>query len=557
MNMEYLKRFVKKNLFLVGVLSISALVVILLLVLSIIQYSEMGEYINKTNEMREKNEKLMRARIPAVQENIDRLQQDTKGYNAATEKLKVHFGQSLYKALQVFCTALVTGAKQGIVDDFAEIDEKFRQVLADAQKDKNKQKNVGEYIKKRMTEDRAAFDAELKGAADAVVALESALKSVPADQKIAKQAELQAAKSKLECYTRIVEYYGISQLTITPEMMQNIFRTFWEQEKSSQSPRVHIYRLFRAKCGAMREGEKRLWHIDLWDAAMKEFIKEAQKTMIEPLDSRNREEVFLSSLGLPRNLDNQPLRLDAYRRDMRDKVDAMFAKHDISISGHYFVQKSVPEPRTNKGIDEANADGQGTSSSNVSSSAGGGDATGNGGGKAADAADEIRHWDIISDIARRIVAAKINSVDEFSYVDLAGREENNCRYYTYTVAVSGSEKEIVDLVNRLSDAYKDNRMYVVKRFQIKKEEDQIQDIIDVAQGILKDSNEENGKLSVKNSNGAMNPDSAADNSGPKVTLQSSYFKEEGKYPECVAGRSDLCEASLVIEYVVFNGNVLK
>ncbi len=557
MNMEYLKRFVKKNLFLVGVLGISALVVILLLVLSVIQYTEMGEYINKTNEMREKNEKLMRARIPAVQENIDRLQQDTKGYNAVTEKMKVHFGQSLYKALQVFCAALVKGAKQGIVDDLAEVDEKFRQVLTDAQKDKNKQKEVGEYIKKRLTEDRAAFDAELKGAADAVAALESAVKSVPADQRIAKQAELQAAKSKLECYTRIVEYYGISQQTITPEMMQSIFRSFWEQEKASQSPRVHIYRLFRAKCGAMREGEKRLWHVDLWDVAMKEFIEEAQKTMIEPLDSRNREEVFLSSLGLQRNLDNQQLRLDAYRRDMRDKVDAIFAKHDISISGHYFVQKSVPEPRTNKEIDEDKGDSPGSSSGSSAGGSVGGSVGGDNGGKAADAADEIRHWDIISDIARRIVAAKINSVDEFSYVDLAGREENNCRYYTYTVAVSGSEKEIVDFMNRLSDAYKDNRLYVVKRFQIKKEEDQIQDIIDVAQGILKDTSEESGKLSVKSGNGAMNPDSATDNAGPKVILQPSYFKEEGKYPECVAGRSDLCEASLVIEYVVFNGNVLK
>ena len=83
-----MNRFIKKNLFLVGVLGLSALGVLVLLVLSVVQYIEMSKYIQKTQDMRETNEKLMRQRPPAVQENIELIQQDIDGYAAAAENIK-------------------------------------------------------------------------------------------------------------------------------------------------------------------------------------------------------------------------------------------------------------------------------------------------------------------------------------------------------------------------------------------------------------------------------------------------------------------------------------
>ena len=154
------------------------------------------------------------------------------------------------------------------------------------------------------------------------------------------------------------------------------------------------------------------------------------------------------------------------------------------------------------------------------------------------------------------MAVKINSLEEFSYINLQGRESGGCNYYTYTISVVGSMAKIRALLNNFANAYKDNRMYVVSRVTLKKQEDQVQDIIDVAQGILGDKGEEAAKLAVKAENTPENMDNG-DQQQTKIIAQPTYFKETGNYPECVAGRSDLCAVSIVLNYVVYNANILK
>ena len=86
--MEFLKkirgmidmRFIRKNIFLVGFVGVSILCVLVLLVLSVLQYFEMSASIEETDKLREQNEKLIRRRIPANPDNIDRVQQNVSGY---------------------------------------------------------------------------------------------------------------------------------------------------------------------------------------------------------------------------------------------------------------------------------------------------------------------------------------------------------------------------------------------------------------------------------------------------------------------------------------------
>ena len=104
-----MERFIKKNLFLVGALGISALGVLVLLVLSVMQYFEMSESIEKTEELKERRDKLIRQRIPAVRENIGKLQEDIDGFSKLEEQVKIYFGQPLYPALEKFCDSLSWG----------------------------------------------------------------------------------------------------------------------------------------------------------------------------------------------------------------------------------------------------------------------------------------------------------------------------------------------------------------------------------------------------------------------------------------------------------------
>lgn len=445
-----MNRFIKKNLFLVGVMGLSALGIVVLLVLSVTQYMEMSKYISKTEEMREKNEKLMRLRTPAVPENIELVQLDIVGYAAKAEELKNYFGQPLYPALKKFC----------------------------------------------------------------------------------------------------------NKLGVAPEKLRENFKAFWEKEKESQGPREQTYRRYRVACGVVRDGDKKLWEVDSWNEAMEMFVEEAQKSTMEKIDERNSEEIFLSALGLPRNLGKSALRLDAFSRDMQAKVvDLLTEKNDISMLGVYFNQREIPQIKSNKDFvdqsDSRKSTAENTTGGGSTSSAADGAQSGE--KKEAEPSDMIRNWEIISDLAQRMVKAKIDSVEELSYKDLTGREENGCYFYTYSLSVVGSEKELRNFINLLNNAYKDNRVYVVRNVIWEKQEDQIQDIIDAAQGILVNPNEEAAKLSSRS--GEDNIDMGGKK--PVQLLQHNYYVEVDEYKECVAGRSNVCTATIVLDYVVYGGNILK
>ena len=66
-----MNRFIKKNLFLIGVMGLSALGILILLILSVAQYFEMSKYIEKTSKMQETNRALMRKRPSPVAENLE------------------------------------------------------------------------------------------------------------------------------------------------------------------------------------------------------------------------------------------------------------------------------------------------------------------------------------------------------------------------------------------------------------------------------------------------------------------------------------------------------
>ena len=519
-----MNRFIKKNLFLVGVLGLSALGIVILLVLSVMQYIEMSKYISKTAEMRQTNETLMRQRPPAVAANIALVQKDIDGFHAAANELKGYFGQPLMPAVKAFADELNAAARMALANELRRIDSNFKALEAKVKANPAAKAEMAAYLKAKFEDNRGRFDDE----------------------------KAKASGSLKKAYERAENYYFMVKNPQTPETLHRKMREFWEREKATEGPREQMYRKFRAEGGEHRENERKFWTVEMWDAALEKFIPEAQKSTIEVIDERNLEEIFLSGLGLLRNMGKQQLRLEAFAREMQNKVVNMLAsRNDFSMLGVYFEAKNVPEVPTNKAfVDLSGPRREAEKSSSVTQSSG---AAGEGEAKVtAEPADVIRHWEIVADLAKRLLAAKVNSLEQLSYSNMTGRDANNCKFYTYTLGVGGSEKSIRELLNRLSAAYKENRVYVVRRFSMKKQEDQIQDIIDVAQGILSDKTEEASKLAV--SGDSMNP---GEGEKKVIVAPPTYFKEEGKYPECVAGRSDKCYATIILDYVVYSGNILK
>ncbi len=453
-------RFIKKNMFLVGVLGLSALGVLVLLVLSIVQHAEMRKHIRGTAEMRKTNETLMRQKPPAIFENIALIEKDIEGYSDAAEELKYYLGQPLRPALEAFADKL-----------------------------------------------------------------------------------------------------GVAETKLTA-----MFKEFWEREKQSQGPREQTYRRFRATRGKLHDGDKELWTPDSWDEAMESFIEKAQTMMMEKIDERNTEEFFLSSLGLLRNLGNSQQRLDVFARTMQSQIVDLLSGKNVKMLGIYFTGTGISPVKSDADFSDQ---GERSREAGVESARSGGsvsermsNAEGNTQTAGIEPSDTIRNWEIMGDLAKRIAGAGgIESLERLSFGNLAGRQENGCTFYTYEFTVQGSQRSLRKLLNDLGMAYKENRVYVVRNFSLHKLEDQTQDLIDMAQGILSvPTAEKESSLELGDGDMPGAPLGGVERGrARRLPATLNYFKEQIPYiyGEIVTGRNDLCSATFVVDYVVYSANVLK
>ena len=106
-----MNRFIKKNLFLVGVLAISAAGILILLGLSAVEFFEMNKYQSETEKMTQSLDELnnrMRTPIPPFRKNVKLVQEDTEGYKKLKRSIQDYFGMTLQPALNVFVQDLRT-----------------------------------------------------------------------------------------------------------------------------------------------------------------------------------------------------------------------------------------------------------------------------------------------------------------------------------------------------------------------------------------------------------------------------------------------------------------
>ena len=592
-----MNKFIKKNVFLVGVLAIAAVGILLLLVMAAMKFLEMNEHRKATDDMRNRFAMLNRSQVPPFVKNIALVQKDAEGFTNRAENLKIYFGRVKEPALAIF----VYDMNKQALDELAKAFEVF-----DKSDEFAKQREAVDAAHKKFSDSIIEFDKksvilhklekELKVLESNEDTQEGKLRAVQEQsRKIAdcrkeldelrtaiagNFADAQAKREAFAAYinnccnnenmrklmqaadkqedAKVVEFYrNICMQNVTPEMMKSVFRDFWQQEKEMLGPREQTYRRFVNERGATPDrpandpSKPVLWDTKLWENAIEIFTREIQKVTPEEVDSRNREEIFLASLGLPRNLGQSASRLEAHSRKMADVIKNILDAGNVFNAGVIYGQKTLPQLKDNKGFVDVGDKGAGSQTTGRTGSAGENAQTG--ALLTANPADVIRHWEIVGDIAKRMVNANIDSLIDLSYINLAGDSSNeNYKKFSYIITVVSREVEIREFLKQLNDSYKDHRIYVVKRFELKKQEDQIQIIIDKAQGVL--DNRANNTDGNRNT-GSGNMDDVSD--AGKTVDDGTVFVEKGAYPECVAGRSTFCRATIVVDYIEFSKDVIN
>lgn len=589
-----MNRFIKKNLFLVGVLAISGVGILILLGMSAVKFFEMKKYQSETQRMTDDLVELnnrMRTPIPPFRKNVTLVQEDIEGYKKIKHDIEGYFGYTLNSALTVFVADLRKQSMEKLISlcdmfdkspEYAKLKKDFTDIVALWKKSVTVADKSAADLKKAYKDVKRIEDEEetQSGKANAVAAQQKKISDMAnnAERSVAARNKALAAMDKaynalLDHFNTAISdnekndlykkwagenkddakelefYLGICRQNMTADSLRDTFIEYWNQVKHLGGPRQQTYRNFRLERGATLEqpanskNKPVLWDTDMWNNAKAEFVKEAQKNMLEEIGEKNFEEIFLSSFGLPRDLAKNAILVEAHNNKMRDLVKSVLEKGNVFVANANFDQTQLPLITSNKGfVDSGNA---GTTANATGGSSEGGVSSSTA-ILTADPADVVRNWEIIGDIAQHMITANIDSLEKFSYVNLAGDSSNgNFKKYTYVITVISRESQVRTFMHLLTDAYKNNRMYVIKRFSMQKQEDQIQDIIDYASGII-------GKDDI-----ADNKDNSNSEYGKNTQSKSAYFKETRNYPECIAGRSTLCRVTLVVDYVEATGKQLK
>ncbi len=211
-----------------------------------------------------------------------------------------------------------------------------------------------------------------------------------------------------------------------PEL-QAAFRTAWEGDASRNAlgGRYRFYNRFK------KDYPK-------WDEAREVFRQEYQKVTPEPLTPANLDEVLLAALGLQRNMDGDPQKCMRFMWTMRSHMVDVFTengeKNDkgekratsiIGDAGSFgFDYKALPLPENIPNI--------------------------------------VRNWKVIGDLVTRLSKAGLDSLNSFKIRNLAGERVGDYIIYHYTLSVTGDISDIRSFVKSLNDAYKENRIYVVR-----------------------------------------------------------------------------------------------
>ena len=148
----------------------------------------------------------------------------------------------------------------------------------------------------------------------------------------------------------------------------------------------------------------------------------------------------------------------------------------------------------------------------------------------------FKHLKLLEDMMGRMKTAGISGLLDISRESMMGKTVNNdYLVLTYTVKVKGSLDSIRAFMNSLMEAYKDNRIYVIRALTLQ-EEDEAGKIFSETEKAAGPSNE---KASTASRPGLSVPvlDAPKDN-------------------EVLIGNSDVVSAELTIDYIIYTGNDL-
>ncbi len=221
----------------------------------------------------------------------------------------------------------------------------------------------------------------------------------------------------------------------------------------------------------------------IFQNAKNAFMAEMKKQTLEPLSADIIDDYILNALGIP--LYFSRVKGKTMVSNVQDDINKLLAANNVAIVGNQilFFSEITTVP-----------------------------------------ADEqipylINYCRFLEDFYKRLANAKIESIESYSKINgIKGTEDNNFLTFRYQINVVASQESLRNFLNSLQEAYKDNRIYVVKTLT----------------------------LSALDDNSTSLPPYIP----PKTSSQLPQIK-------ILLGISDMIKASITVDYIMFKKKILN
>ncbi len=333
---------------------------------------------------------------------------------------------------------------------------------------------------------------------------------------------------------------------ISLEEFKAKFGEFWEEQKG-RTTRDLIFRRYKVR----QFSEDFPNHKSTWTEAMEAFMREAQKVTLEEINASNADGIFLAAMGKGRRFSDSPARCQAFMKRMRFKMI------------EYFDKKKVNCITTNFSFDDEQL-------------------------PSAEDIDRIAAaWEIVSDLAKRIADAKVDEkkdaleLVEFSKRGLYGEKDGDYTMYRFNFTINGDLASIRRIVQKLYEAYEENRIYAIRDIKLTR-------VVDRVNNILAESERVKEELDYDIANGEKKDDLHSGSSGrssenrlslsPRIDQRLTTHKPDGDlkerktfkvkpaekeekkilgpkdvgYAMVIVGSNNICRAEFEVDYIIFD-----
>ena len=212
------------------------------------------------------------------------------------------------------------------------------------------------------------------------------------------------------------------------------WRAAYEKEKRAETPE----QIFLKFIGEYDEQKV--------DSAINAFKSTIEKSTVESLNQTNVNQLIIDGLGLPRTMSAEACK--TYMSNMDLKLNNLLKSKDVGLG----LPINVPEKSLIFNIYGDNMP------------------------LPEHIGLILKHYSLLEDLAYRMKVAGIKGINSLSKVTLEGTESRGFLTFSYKMQVIGSMDSIRALINTFQDAYKDNRIYIVRDISLKKEIDETKTI---------------------------------------------------------------------------------